>query len=69
MPDNYVQKFTLDGTEIKVKDPQASTDIVRLSTDLGTLQNRVTAVEGLSRLSVSYDTSTETIAFTTGTHQ
>ena len=69
MPDNFVQKFTLDGSEIKVKDPQASADITQLNTDLGALQGRVTTLEGLSRLTVSYNASTETIAFTTGTHQ
>ena len=68
MPDNFVQKFTMDGTEIKVKDPQAEADITQLTTDMGALQNRVTTLEGLSRLSVSYNASTETIAFTTGTH-
>lgn len=68
MPDNYVQKFTLDGSEIKVKDPQASADITQLNTDLGALQGRVTTLEGLSRLTVAYNASTETIAFTTGTH-
>lgn len=65
MADNYVGKFTLDNTEILVKDSQARSDIGTLNTDLGSLSNRVTNLEGLSRLSVSYNTSTETIAFTT----
>lgn len=69
MPDNFVQKFTLDNTEINVKDSGARQDISTLNTDLGALAGRVTALEGLSRLSVSYNSSTETIAFTTGTHQ
>lgn len=69
MPDNFVQKFTMDGSEIKVKDPQAQSGIAQLNTDLGVLQGRVTTLEGLSRLTVAYNASTETIAFTTGTHQ
>ena len=68
MPDNYVEKFTLDDTEILVKDVQARSDVITLNADLGSLANRVTALEGLSRLSVSYNSSTETIAFTTGIH-
>lgn len=68
MPDNYVGKFTLDNTEILVKDSEARTNIGTLSTDLGSLANRVTTLEGLSRLTVAYNSSTETIAFTTGTH-
>lgn len=65
MADNYVGKFTLDNTEILVKDNKARSDIGTLNTDLGSLANRVTTLEGLSRLSVSYNSSTETIAFTT----
>lgn len=68
MPSNEVQKFTLDNTEILVKDAQARQDMATFTGDLAGLQNRVTALEGLSRLSVSYNSSTETISFTTGTH-
>lgn len=68
MPSNEVQKFTLDNTEILVKDAQARQDMATFTGDLASLQNRVTTLEGLSRLSVSYNSSTETIAFTTGTH-
>ena len=68
MPDNYVGKFTLDNTEILVKDTQARADIATLNTDIGSLAGRVTTLEGLSRLSVSYNSSTETITFTTGSH-
>ena len=68
MPSNEVQKFTLDNTEILVKDAQARQDMATFTGDLQSLQNRVTTLEGLSRLSVSYSSSTETIAFTTGTH-
>lgn len=63
---NHVQKFTLDGTEIQVKDAQARTDIGTLNTDIGSLDNRVTTLEGQARLTVSYNASTETIAFSTG---
>lgn len=66
---DYVQKFTLDNQEIIVKDAVAQQNISTLNTDIGTLANRVTALEGLSRLTVSYNSKTETIAFTTGSHQ
>lgn len=65
MPDNYVSTFDLENNTIKVKDNEARSSITTINTDLGTLQNRVTALEGLARLSVSYNASTETIAFTT----
>lgn len=65
---NHVSKFTLDGADITVKDPEARADISTLNSDVGSLGNRVTALEGLSRLTVSYSSSTETITFTTGTH-
>lgn len=63
---NHVQKFTLDGTEIQVKDSQARADIGTLNSDVGALGNRVTTLEGQARLSISYNASTETIAFSTG---
>ena len=68
MADNFVQKFTLDNQEILIKDAAARSNISTLSTDLGSVANRVTTLEGLSRLSVSYNSSTEAITFTTGTH-
>lgn len=60
-----VQKFNLDGTDINVKDATARSDISTLNSDVGALANRVTALEGLARLSVSYSSQTETITFTT----
>ena len=68
MADNFVQKFTLDDQEILVKDSTARSNISTLSSDLGSLSNRVTTLEGLSRLTVSYNSSTESINFTTGSH-
>lgn len=65
---NEVQKFTLDNTEIEVKDATARASMSTFSSDLTALSNRVTTLEGLSRLTVSYNSTTETIAFTTGTH-
>lgn len=65
---NHVSKFNLDNQEILVKDPEARQDISTLNSDVGALGNRVTALEGLSRLTVNYSSSTETISFTTGSH-
>lgn len=69
MPNNYVQKFTMDNQEILCKDTEARQDMSTFSGDLSALSNRVTTLEGLSRLTVAYNSSTETIAFTTGTHE
>lgn len=55
MPD--VRKFNIDGTEIDVKDSTARTDA---SQALALAQQ----IAQLSRLEVSYTSSTETISFT-----
>lgn len=65
---DYVQKFTLDNQDILCKDAEARSSIGTFSGDLTALANRVTALEALSRLTISYNSSTETIAITTGTH-
>lgn len=63
-----VQKFNLDGTVIDVKDAVARSDASTALTTVGGLVSRVTALEALSRLTVSYTSSTETITFNTTTH-
>jgi hypothetical protein len=63
MPD--VSVFNLEGTDISVKDSTARGNIATLNTDVGSLASRVTALEGLSRLSVTYNQSSEKISFTT----
>lgn len=68
MPENLVQKFTLDGTEINVKDATARSGVSTLNQDMGSLGNRVTALEQSARLSISYNASIETIAFSTGSN-
>ena len=55
MPD--VSKFNIDGTEINVKDGTARTD----ASQALTLAQQIAA---LSRLEVTYTSSTETISFT-----
>ena len=65
---NYVSKFTLDNTEINCKDAEARSSMSTFSNDLTNLSNRVTTLEGLSRLTIAYNSSTETIAITTGTY-
>ncbi|MBP3338364.1 MAG: hypothetical protein J6L69_03050 [Lachnospiraceae bacterium] len=64
-----VIKFNLDGQEIDVKDNEARTLASSASSQVSSLGTRVTALENQSKLSISYDTSTETITFTTGTHK
>ena len=62
-----VSKFNLDGTDINVKDAVARTEASSATTAVSGLNTRVTALEQLSRLSVAYNSSTETITFTTTT--
>lgn len=63
-----VKIFELDGTPIDVKDEVARSDASSAIAAVSGLNTRVSALEGLSRLTMSYDASTETISFTTSTH-
>ena len=63
-----VSTFTLDNTNIDVKD-----DIARATANSASAQSSANAqdiadLKALSRLTVSYDQSTETIKFSTTTH-
>lgn len=63
-----VSTFTLDNTNITVKDT-----IARDSASAASAQSNINAqdiadLKALSRLTVSYNQSTETISFTTTTH-
>lgn len=61
-----VSTFNLDGTNINVKDSTARQNASAAQSAVSGLADRVTALEELSRLVVSY--SNETITFTTTTH-
>lgn len=63
-----VEKFTLDGVDINVKDTTARTDISSISAQAQQNSNDIADLKALSRLTVSYNGSTETITFTTATH-
>lgn len=64
-----VVKFNLDGEDIDVKDEEARSLASSASSQVSSLATRVTALENQSKLSISYNTSSETITFTTGTHK
>ena len=64
-----VKKFDLDGQEIDVKDEEARSIANSASSQVTSLGARVTALENQSKLSISYDTTSETITFTTGKHK
>lgn len=80
MPD--VSIFTVDGTKINVKDTTARSLAASASTAASNAQSTantanstansnksaIEALRKLSRLSVSYDSTSENITFTTGTH-
>lgn len=68
--------FKLDNQTITIKDPtarQAADSAMALSTTASgnatTALNKVTELEKLSRVSISYDSSAETMTITTGTHE
>lgn len=67
--------FKLDSQTINIKDKTARTDASnakQLATtaagNASTALNKVTELEKLSRLEVAYDSSTETMTITTGSH-
>ena len=64
-----VKKFDLDGTIIDVEDEVARAEANSASASVQTLNERVDAIEALSRLSVAYTSSTSTITFTNNTHK
>lgn len=68
MPNNYVEKFTLDGSEILVRDTEAQGNISTINSEISGLDGRIDDLEALSRLTVSYNGTTSTIAFSTQTH-
>ena len=63
-----VSIFTLDNTSINVKDSAARTTAQAASAQSAANAQDIADLKALSRLTVSYNSSTETIAFTTQTH-
>ena len=70
-----LSKFQLDNQTITIKDStarstanSAKTLATTASGNATTALNKVTALEQLSRVSISYDSTTETMTITTGTH-
>lgn len=63
-----VSIFELDGTDISVKDNVARGTANAASAQSTQNAQDIADLKALSRLTVSYDASTETIAFSTTTH-
>ena len=63
-----VQTFTLDETPITVKDATARSVANAASAQSNINAQDIANLKALSRLTVSYDAQTETIAFSTTTH-
>lgn len=63
-----VKIFTLDGTSIDVKDEVARTTANAASAQSNQNAQDIVDLKALSRLTVSYNAQTETIAFSTTTH-
>ena len=68
--------FKLDSQTINIKDAtarQAAESAMTLSTTASgnatTALNKVSELEKLSRVTISYDSSTSTMTITTGTHE
>lgn len=68
MAEQFVSKFNLGGQTIEVKDASARTTASSANTNATNALNKVTELENLSRVEVSYIADTETISITTGTH-
>nr|DAW89473.1 MAG TPA: hypothetical protein [Caudoviricetes sp.] len=68
MPSNYVSKFNLNDQEVIVKDSEARTTANTASANATNALNKVTELEKLSRVEVTYTQDTETISITAGTH-
>lgn len=63
-----VSKFTLDNVDISVKDTTARNTASSASALSSQNAQDIADLKALSRLTVSYDSATETIAFSTTTH-
>lgn len=79
---SYISKVNLKGTTYAIKDAAATTAIStvnssvsslqesvnQLSTKVTTAQTDISNIKKLSRLTASYDSQTETLNITEGTH-
>lgn len=63
-----VQLFDLDGTSISVKDSTARSTATSAASAAAANAQEIANLKALSRLTVAYSPSTETITFTTVTH-
>ena len=63
-----VSTFTLDGTDITVKDNTARSTASSASAQSAANAQDIADLKALSRLTVSYNQATETITFSTTTH-
>ena len=63
-----VSVFTLDNTNINVKDSTARSTATAAASQSAANAQDIADLKALSRLTVSYNSATETIAFTTQTH-
>ena len=63
-----VKIFTLDGTSIDVKDETARNAASSAAAQANQNAQDIADLKALSRLTVSYNAQTETIAFSTTTH-
>ena len=68
MAEQFVSKFNIGGQIIEVKDASARNTAGNADVNATNALNKVTELEKLSRVEVSYVADTETISITTGTH-
>lgn len=68
MADQFVSVFNLGGQNIEVKDASARSTASSANTNASNALKKVTELEKLSRVEVSYVADTETISITIGTH-
>lgn len=63
-----VSKFVLDNTEISIKDSIARTAASAASSQSSANAQDIADLKALSRLTVGYNSATETITFTSNSH-
>lgn len=68
MAEKFVSKFNIGGQTIEIKDASARTTASSANTNATNALNKVTELEKLSRVEVSYIPDTETVSITIGTH-
>lgn len=64
-----LKKINLDGQDLEIYDATARSTATGAASTAQTALSKVTEIEQLSRVTVSYTASSSTLTITTGTHE